>query len=388
MPEYSHSGWATCTRLLRWGLWCGVVATAACGDDDGGGALVSGPPTGGNPEASISLADLPYAPRAYVFDVPAHFPQLPQPDSNVATEAGVALGRMLFFDPILSRDSTFACVNCHLPERAFADNTAVSPGIDGLTTSRSSMSLMNVGYQRTFFWDGRSGSLEEQSLHPVEDPIELASAWPEVERRLRRSPDYRAAFRAAFGLASSGEIDRYHAAKALAQFERSLLSGGSKYDRVTFALEGFLSDAEERGRELFFTEPTTQHPGCAHCHNAPLFGDHRFTNNGLVGADDVGDFRDKGRGTVTGNAFDNGKFKAPSLRNVALTAPYMHDGRLPTLDDVLDHYSSGGHYSPTRDPQITGFTLRPRDREDLKAFLATLTDTAAIRKDAYQAPDR
>ena len=375
--------WSTVAAVTA--LAAGAATVASCTTDDEAGGLAAAIPT---EEATVSLLDFPYAPRPYDFAVPPQLPQLPQPDSNLATEAGVALGRMLFFDPILSRDSTFACVNCHLPERAFADGRALSAGIDGRTTARSSMSLMNVAYQRTFFWDGRSGSLEEQSLHPVEDEIELAADWGEIERRLRRSPDYRAAFRAAFGLTSSAEIDRRYASKAIAQFERTLISATSKYDRVTFGLDGFLTDAEERGRELFFTEPTTEHPGCAHCHNRPLFGDSRFSNNGLVSAETLTDFQDLGRGGVTGRPADNGMFKAPTLRNIALTAPYMHDGRLETLDDVLDHYSSGGHYSPNRDPQITGFTLSARDREDLKAFLHTLTDTAAVRRPAYQAPTR
>ena len=366
-------------------LGLSVLTLAACRDDED--CCLPTPPELPDAEAPVSLTDLPYAPESYTFPVPSHFPEMPQPDSNRATVAGVALGRMLFFDPILSRDSTFACVNCHRPEQAFADAQTVSRGIDGLSTARASMSLLNVGYQRTFFWDGRAGSLEEQSLHPVEDAIELASEWGEVERRLRRSPDYRRAFRAAFGLESSADIDRYHAAKAIAQFERSLVSGTSRYDQVIFQLDGFLTDAEERGRELFFTEPDVEHPGCAHCHNHPFFADNRFLNNGLVPAERVEDFADPGRARVTGNYLqDAGAFKAPTLRNIELTAPYMHNGSLATLDDVLDHYSSGGHYSPTRSVEIVGFPLTERDRADLKAFLAALTDEEALSREAYQAP--
>lgn len=334
----------------------------------------------------VSLLAFPYSPTTFDFELPAGFPQLVQPDSNVATVAGVALGRLLFFDPILSRDSTFTCATCHKPALAYTDGLAVSKGIDGLTTARSSMSLINVGFQETFFWDGRSGSLEEQSLHPVEDQIELGSEWSEIENRLRRSPVYRKAFRAAFGFERSAEINRYQVSKAIAQFERALISGTSKYDRVTFALDGFFTDAEEHGRDIFFTEPSIAHPGCAHCHNQPLFGDARFSNNGLVATESIDGFKDPGRGLVTGYPYDNGKFKAPSLRNVMLTAPYMHDGRLPDIDAVLDHYSSGGHYSPTRDAQITGFTLSDEDRTDLKAFLSTLTDTAALKRPGVRAP--
>lgn len=370
-----------------WLLAGALTLVGACDGDDEGG--IGGP--GGElpaPGDATSLTDLPYAPEVYELPIPAYFPRMAQPDSNRATVAGVALGRMLFFDPILSRDSTFSCANCHQPERAFADGEALSRGIDGLTTARSSMSLMNVGYQKTLFWDGRAASLEEQSLHPIEDEIEFAAEWGEIEERLRRSPDYRRAFRAAFGLESSAEIDRYHAAKAIAQFERTLISATSRFDAVVFGLDGFFTDAEERGRELYFSEPGFEHPGCAHCHNQPLFGESRFTNNGLQAAGEDLVFGDPGRGAVVGDRQLNGFFKAPSLRNIELTAPYMHDGRLATLDDVLDHYSSRGHYSPTRDNNIMGFPLDERQREDLKAFLRTLTDTAALAREEYQAPER
>ena len=359
-----------------------IVGVQACNPDDVKDPGEDAPPD----KVNVSLLDFPYAPTTYRYAVPSHFPQLAQPDSNLATEAGVALGRLLFFDPILSRDSTFSCASCHKPALAYTDGLAVSRGIDGASTTRSSMSLINVGFQETFFWDGRSGSLEEQSLHPVEDQIELASEWTEIENRLRRSPTYRKGFRAAFGFENSSEINRYQVGKAIAQFERSLISGTTEYDRVTFGLDGFFSDAEESGRELFFTEPTIEHPGCAHCHNAPLFGDKRFSNNGITATETLDGFKDIGRGAVTGNPYDNGKFRAPSLRNVMMTAPYMHDGRFEDIDQVLDHYSSGGHYSPTRDPQITGFTLTAADRANLKAFLSTLTDTLALQSAALRGP--
>ncbi len=362
-------------------LWAGLGLQGCDPDDTGDPGATTVKDT-----VDVSLLEFAYAPTTYDYAVPSYFPRMAQPDSNVATEAGVALGRLLFFDPILSRDSTFSCGTCHKPELAYTDGLAVSKGIDGLTTSRSSMSLINVAFQTTFFWDGRSGSLEEQSLHPVEDQIELAGDWIEIENRLRRSPTYRKAFRAAFGLERSAEIDRYTAAKAIAQFERSLISASSEYDRVSHRLDGFFSSSAERGRDLFFTEPDIQHPGCAHCHNAPLFGDNRFSNNGLVAAETVADFEDRGRAIVTGELRDYGKFRAPTLRNIALTAPYMHDGRLADLDAVLDHYSSGGHYSPTRDAQITGFKLTASDRADLKAFLATLTDTIALQRPGVRAP--
>ena len=338
-------------------------------------------------EQSVDLSNLPYEPRLHNFEVPVFMPQVPQPEDNLATEAGIALGRKLFFDPILSKDSTISCASCHLPEKAFTDGLAFSRGINGQQTPRSSMSLVNIAYQSTFFWDGRSGSLEDQGLHPIEDPIEMDNTWEEVERRLQRNSSYQAAFRAAFGIEKSNEITRDLTTKAIAQFERTILSYDSEYDRVTFALQGFYSDLEEDGRLLFFTEPSRDHPGCSHCHNAPLFGDERFMNNGLDSAETLDEFADPGRGRVTGMRIDNGKFRAPSLRNIALTAPYMHDGRFETLDQVLDHYVSGGHYSPSRDPQILSFRLSEYERQALLAFLETLTDTTTLSRPEFQAPD-
>ena len=355
----------------------------ACEPDDGG------PP---EPAAGDDLTQLPYAPEAYAFDLPDHFQAIVEPPDNPATVAGVELGRALFFDPVLSRDSTVACASCHRPELAFTDGRAISEGIDGRRGRRSAMSLVNVGLQSSFFWDGRSGSLEEQSLHPVEDPVEMDADWAEIERRLRVHPDYPRSFRAAFGIERAQEIDRELVARAIAQFERSITSGTSEFDRVVFGLDGFLSELEEEGRELFFTEPSTEHPGCAHCHNSPTFADvdltGGFRNNGLDSVDAVELFEDFGRGEVTGNPYGNGKFRAPTLRNIELTAPYMHDGRFATLDEVLDHYAAGGHYSPTRDPQILPFALDERRRAALKAFLATLTDRDALTREGVNDPHR
>jgi cytochrome c peroxidase len=354
-------------------LFIGLIASiafGACGPDDA-------PPIE-EPITIRSLTNLPYAPEAYTYKIPDHFQELPQPDSNIATVAGVELGRRLFYDPILSRDSSISCASCHLPASGFTDQLASSPGIIGEKTLRSSMSLANIAYQSSYFWDGRSATLEEQSLHPVEDPIEMDATWPEIEDRLRNSEKYNAGFRAAFGIENTGEIDRYLAAKAIAQFERAIISGNSRYDQITFELNGFFTQLEEDGRELFFTEPSLDHPGCAHCHNAPLFADNRFLNNGIDSSETLEGFSDLGRGAISGNPFDNGKFRSPSLRNIEVTGPYMHDGRFETLDEVLDHYASGGHYSPTIDPQVTGFPLSDYEREAMKAFLLTLTDTASL----------
>lgn len=363
--------------FIAFGLFMGF---SSCVDDD----VPSGEMT---VATGRSLVDLPYSPEAYTYQVPAHFQELPQPDSNIATVAGVELGRRLFFDPILSRDSSISCASCHFPEGGFTDKTDFSPGINGEKTLRSSMSLVNIAYQTSFFWDGRSATLEEQSLHPIEDPIEMDATWPQIEERLRNNDRYAAGFRAAFGIENTDEIDRYLTAKAISQFERSIISGNSRYDQVTFELNGFFSTLEEDGRELFFTEPSIDHPGCAHCHNAPFFADNRFLNNGIDSSETLDGFSDLGRGAISGNPFDNGKFRSPTLRNIELTAPYMHDGRFATLDEVIEHYASGGHYSPTIDPQITGFPLATYDKEALKAFLLTLTDRTSLMAPGLSNPN-
>jgi len=329
-----------------------------------------------------------FAPIVYRYNLPDHFPEMPQPEDNLATQAGVRLGQRLFFDPLLSIDSTISCATCHKPELAFTDGLALSEGAG--QTDRSSMSLVNVGLQNLFFWDGRSGSLEDQSLHPIEDANEMANTWENVEQRLRRHNTYPEAFRQAFGIERSGEIDRQLVTKAIAQFERSIISGGAKYDQVVHGLDGFFTELEEEGLALFFREASPEHPGCSHCHNAPSFADiddeGGFRNNGLDAVDELDGFSDPGRGAVTGDAFDNGKFRAPTLRNIELTAPYMHDGRFKTLDEVLEHYASGGHHSPTRDPLMHTFPLDNRRKEALTAFLETLTDREALSRSEVNAP--
>ncbi len=326
---------------------------------------------------------------AYDLELPANYPPPHLPDDNPLSVAGVELGRRLFYDPILSADSTQSCSSCHQQQKAFTDGLRVSTGILGLQGIRNSMSLVNLAYNvNGFFWDGRSASLEEQALVPVEDHLEMNNTWEEVEDRLRRHPEYPVRFKEAFGVDRYGQINRDLVVKAIAQFERTLITTNSLYDRI-LRNEVFPPADVERGRRLFIIEPTNQsenHPGCSHCHGAPLMTTNRFFNNGLDKVDDLAGFSDLGLGGVTGNAFDNGKFRAPSLRNIALTAPYMHDGRFQTLDEVLDHYSSGGHGVLNEDPNIQPFTLTPQEREDLKAFLHALTDSTFITNPAFANP--
>ena len=329
------------------------------------------------PMGGVDLRSIPFDPVTYAPVVPANFPQLEVPEDNQLTVQGVELGRRLFYDSILSADSTMSCSSCHLPSGNFTDNLAVSVGIDKVAGKRSSMTLLNVAFSNTgLFWDGRINTLEEQALLPVEDPIELHDTWPNVESKLRRHADYPKLFRQAFGIEEESQITKDLAAKALAQFERIMISSGnSKYDRVINGTDVF-SDLELDGHDIFFdvNEDLTRHAECGHCHNAPLFTTNEFFNNGLDEASSLTDFTDLGKGQLTDKLFDNGTFKVPTLRNIEYSAPYMHDGRFATLDEVIDHYITGGNHADNLAPVLRPLSLDEYDRSALIAFIRTLED--------------
>lgn len=336
---------------------------------------------------AVDLTHIPYEPQSFIPAIPQGFPALEQPGDNIMTKDGIALGRKLFYDPILSVDSTFSCSSCHLQTHGFADDLAFSGGVAG-QTGRSTMSLMNVGFHyHGLFWDGRSPSLEKQAIHPVEDPVEMGETWTNVEKKLRRHPDYPSDFRKAFGIEKSSEITRDLAVKAISQFERTLISGGNtRYDRFIRG-EIVLTESEYNGYLMFFDfDPTIPDAECGHCHNAPLFATEDYFNNGLQESPDFEGFADKGLGALTGRPGDNGKFKAPSLRNIVFSAPYMHDGRFRTLEEVVDHYNSGGKASPTKNSLLYPLHLTESQKADLIAFLHTLTDSTVLTNEAYQSP--
>ena len=271
------------------------------------------------------------------------------------TVAGVALGRRLFFDPLLSVDSTVSCASCHQPEFAFSDPAQFSQGVAG-RTDRQSMSLANLAWSGTLFWDGRAESLEAQVLQPVANPVEMGETWENVERKLARHADYPALFESAF---PGRPITRDLVAQAIAQYERTLISGTSRYDRFLRGEVEF-TEQEMAGWTVYGTELGD----CTHCHGGILLTDNRFHNNGL---DETPE--DAGR--------DAGRFRTPTLRNIELTAPYMHDGRFATLAEVLQHYNTGMHRSALLDPLLLGLPqhrLSDSDQVALIAFMKTLTD--------------
>lgn len=330
----------------------------------------------------------PYNPTPAPLNIPQLFADniLPPiiPLDNPQTVEGIALGKKLFFEKKLSADGTQACASCHAPNNSFTDVNQFSVGIDGIAGTRNSMPLFNLAwnYDNRFFWDGRSLGLEKQALEPVIDPIEMHNTWENAVQTLQNDTEYPDLFYAAFGTTT---IDEDLVTKALAQFERTIISGNSRFDKHLRG-EITLTPSELNGFNVFMDENKGD---CFHCHgnaNNPLWTDNDFHNNGLDAT-----FLDLGLGKITGDPNDNGKFKSPSLRNLKFTAPYMHDGRFATLDDVINHYSEGLVNSPTIDPLMKsvnegGVQLSNEDKTDLKAFLLSLTDEEFINNPDFSSP--
>lgn len=313
----------------------------------------------------------------YILQIPAGLPPMQIPADNPMTEEGVALGKQLFFDPILSGDNTQSCGSCHKQAFAFVDsNLQFSIGIDKLPGNRNAMPLMNLGYQKQFFWDGGATDLESQVIGPIQNPLEMHESLANALAELNAHPQYPALFKKVFG---GDKIITVMVMRAIAQFERTLISGNSRYDQMK-AGKGSFNASEQRGLNLF----TNINKGdCGHCHViGSTFSDFEYRNTGL---DSIP--VDKGRGNITLNPTDDGKFKTPSLRNIALTAPYMHDGRFNTLEECLQHYNTGFRKTDNLDPNLENSIkgrLNPQDVQDIIAFLKTLTDTEFITNPKFK----
>ena len=317
----------------------------------------------------------PYLGTPLAFTVPAGFPQPELPADNPLTEEGVELGRRLFGDRRLSARDTQSCATCHRAEQAFSDGRALSIGADGKTGTRNSMPLFNLAWSPSYAWDGSKPRLRDQALAALTSAVEMHAEPQVVEARLGRDPRVRADFSAAFG---TPEVTVERIGRALEQFMLTLISADSKFDRALRG-EAELSADEKKGFELFSTEydPARGKRGadCFHCHGGSLFTDFGFRDNGLGTTQG-----DSARAGVTGRVTDAGKFKTPSLRNVAVTAPYMHDGRLGTLESVVAHYDHGVSRTATLDPNLAkhpdaGLQLTAEEQRALIAFLRTLTDS-------------
>jgi cytochrome c peroxidase len=319
--------------------------------------------------------ELPEKYTPFRFEMAATFPMPDLPMDNPLIEERVSLGQKLFQDPAFSKDNSISCLACHNPEKGFSDPRRFSIGIHGDPGTRNSMTLLNLAWKKSFFWDGRATSLRQQVLMPVQEHDEMDESLANVANKLSSNSAYPPLFEKAFG---SPKINPEKIALALEQFILTLTSYRSKFDLAMAGLTK-LTPEEQRGFELFMTEyePRMGQRGadCFHCHGGALFTDSQFHNNGL----DVSPV-DPGRAKVTSRDGDLGKFSTPTLRNVALTAPYMHDGRFKTLEEVIEHYSSGVQRSSTLDPNLAkhpaeGIQLSSLDKKSLVAFLKTLTDT-------------
>lgn len=327
----------------------------------------------------------------YVFNYPGYFgSRINIPEDNPTTKQGVYLGRRLFYEVRLSANNSLSCGSCHMQSKAFTDGRKLSIGVDNTTTNRNTMALVNLLWNRKFFWDARSNSLEEQASFPMTNPHEMGQSLAASVRKLQSTSYYPPLFKTVFG---DKQVTSERIVKALSQFERTLISANSRYDDY---LKGSakLSDAEMRGLLLFNTTPnpdkSIRGANCAHCHGGPKTYMELFHNNGL---DSI--YKDSGIGAITGLQGDQGRFKVPTLRNIALTAPYMHDGRFATLKEVIGHYSehiqnSGSLSAFLRNASnVKGalpVKLGPEEKKDLIAFLNTLTDSTFVRNPKFSNP--
>ncbi|WIO74114.1 cytochrome c peroxidase [Porticoccaceae bacterium LTM1] len=333
------------------------------------------------------------------FSAPFVFGHFTVPDDNPLTNEGFELGRRLFYDTKLSANNTVACATCHLQELAFTDGKRTAVGISGKPLDFNSMSLVNLMWgPQHFFWNGRAASLEDQALTPIQDPNEMGQNLDELVRELEADPQYPQLFAAAYG-----DITPQNIAKALATFQRALVSDNSKYDQYLRG-ELKLSEQEELGRKLFMAHPdvkvSLRGGNCIDCHSQFLTSGFNtlydgFSNNGL---DDEQHLR-PGLQTVTNDPNHRGMFKVPSLRNIAVTAPYMHDGRFATLEEVLEHYDNGVMRSNTLSPLIAEATnlskgqdapielhLSDAEKQAIIAFLHTLTDQSLLTNPDFANP--
>ena len=358
-----------------------------------------------------SPLNLPSTPFDYInLNLPSHFttnvPGQPLPTSingtdnmpsnNVITNEGATLGRVLFYDKSLSANGTVACATCHKQDKGFSDNEVLSIGFQGGFTGRHSMTLINARfYQRgRFFWDERASTLEEQVLMPFQDPVEMGMTLDEVVSNVTKQPFYAALFESAFG---SKEITSDKISKALAQFVRSIVSFNSKYDQgralVTTPGANFsnFTAQENTGKNLFFQTIPNGGGACFGCHTTEAFisANPGPQNNGL----DISSTTDLGAGAIFPNPIFVGRFKTSTLRNIELTAPYMHDGRFATLEEVVEHYNSGIQANPTLAPALTDANGNPirlnftdSEKAALVAFLKTLTDISIGTNEKWSNP--
>jgi cytochrome c peroxidase len=291
---------------------------------------------------------------------------IPSPDDNPITDEKVALGRKLFFDKRLSLNNTVSCAKCHVPEYAFTDRLSTSTGIEGRKTERNSPSLLNSAFLKTTMFDAHLPTLEMQVIVPIQEHTEMGNNMKELIQKLRAIPEYQEAAQKIF----NREFDAYVLTRSISAFERTLVSLNSRFDQFSRGKKSALTADEKAGWKLF-----SEKLYCIQCHPAPYFTTFEAANNGLY--EEFGS--DKGRFRIFLDSNDIGKFKIPSLRNSELTFPYMHDGSMKSLDDVIAHYQSGGKKHKLQSKIIKPFELTNKEKQQLKSFLYSLTDTSYMR---------
>jgi len=398
-----------------------ILAFSSCTSDDDNTSVITNPTPIDPfvelnlPESSFNYSSIELPDHFVNNDFPAQF-QLQQaaiafdntPADNAITDAGATLGRVLFYDEKLSQNGTVACATCHQQEHGFSDPNVLSIGFDGGLTGRHSMSIVNARYYVSgkFFWDERAATLEDQVLMPFQDPVEMGLTLDELEQIVSEQTYYPVLFADAFG---DETISSERISRALAQFIRSIVSTSSRYDQARVEVDSPIDDfpgytqEENLGKRLFYLPQPLDNgnsSNCSGCHASEVFvgpipavdnGTTTSTNNGLdlASADDLGIFE------ATGNSLDIGKFKAPSLINIAIRPPYMHDGRFATLEEVVEHYSTGIKSHPTLTSPLANdngeagnFNFTDDEKEALLAFLNTLTDQTLLNDEKYSDPFR
>ena len=284
---------------------------------------------------------------------PAGLPKVAHPADNAPTAEKIALGKQLYFDPRLSADDTISCASCHDPAKGWSNGEQFATGVGGKKGGRNSPTVINSAYYKFQFWDGRAGTLEEQALGPIQNPIEMNMTLEKVIEKLNGIPGYKEQFQKVF----QSDVTADGIAKSIAAFERTVLSGDAPYDRFKAGDTAALSESAQRGMKLFFGKAN-----CSACHSGPNFSDNGFHNIGL-------NSEDVGRMAISKMPGDKGATKTPTLREIAKTAPYMHNGSLNTLEEVVEHYAKGGNNNPTQDEEVFALKLTPEQKADLVTFM-------------------
>ncbi len=297
---------------------------------------------------------------------------VPTPIDNPQSLAKIALGRQLFFDKRLSLDETIACASCHDPQKAFTDQLPKSKGINGQLSERNAPSILNAAFLKTAMFDAHLASLELQAIVPIQEPVEMGHNMKLLIQKLRKIPEYQAAAQSIF----NRDFDAYVLTRSIAAFERSLLSMNAPFDRYLAGEKKALTADQKAGWKIF-----SEKLYCTQCHPAPYFTTYVAANNGLYASYEGKS--DQGRFRIHHDSTDIGKFKIPSLRNIPLTYPYMHDGSFQSLEQVLAHYQKGAAKNPLQDAQITSFTLSPTEKKQLLAFFDALIDTSYLKRDKF-----